>query len=53
MTIAGRTLVLGVPNDPAFLDMSIGVQGFRFSGGPCLGMVSISDRVEIWIGIGG
>lgn len=49
---AGSQLILDVPNNPAFLDLSLAAQGFRFTGGPCLGFVAASDRVEVWVGLG-
>lgn len=52
VTLAGTSFVLDVPNDPAFLDLPVSAQGFRCGGGPCLGLLSLSDAVDVWIGLG-
>ena len=43
--------MLDIPSDPALLDLVIAAQGSRWNGGPCLGGFSVSNRVEIWIGL--
>lgn len=49
-TVSGTPYWLDLPNDPGFLDMQIAVQGFTFDIGPCLGMLRISDTIDIRVG---
>lgn len=44
--------LLDIPNNPAFLDLTVSVQGFSFGTGPCLNMLKVSDTIDIRIGEG-
>lgn len=48
-TIAGTTLVIPIPVQPAMVGFPVAVQGFHFvpsGGAPCLGQVELSDALD-------
>jgi hypothetical protein len=50
VSVVGTSFLLDIPNSPVFLDLAISAQGFRLGAGPCLGMLQLSDTLDVRIG---
>ncbi|MBL8724411.1 MAG: hypothetical protein JNK49_10220 [Planctomycetes bacterium] len=45
--LLGDTYNLTLPGSAVFAGITLSVQGFAFSGGPCLGSVALSDTIDL------